>query len=518
MRSNVRRVLAGLGIAAAMVAGVTAPATAAPAAEVAATFHDLVVASGGAGKMAAVTVRSAEEVELPKGYTVKIDLSGIAGIATFELPKYRTECKAEGTTVICEWPYPTTIGKYPYGFGVGTITAAEQAKPGAVGTVKTTFSSSATPDKATTSKVTVGQAVNLVAGPGTRVDAKPGDTVKAPWGVRNSGKTAVDGVVLLTRIDPVIAPAQRYSNCSYSDAPGENVAVCTFSTVLAGGREYQLGQPTEYKLPADMEAPGGSWGMVTWMTPADWQVEQSTWMRELKFTPGTGGKLELVEKQAQTHAVPQTDENDADNWSWLSIRLTGKNPVDLAGIGATATGKAGDVVRVKVGVKNNGPAVRDWSGAAFGFRVTAPAGATFTEVPKRCYYKDGDRYVNKPGGKVYDCYSQLDRIAVGGEEFAEFALRIDQVTDNATGSIRAYPYFFDNENMQVDGNPANDEAKIVLNPKAAPAPPANNPGELPVTGAAAIGIATGGAALLGLGVFGFVLARRRRIRFVADNR
>ncbi|GIG58669.1 hypothetical protein Lfu02_30410 [Longispora fulva] len=510
MHPNARRLLAGLGIAATVVAGASLPASAAPAVEVKASVDSVTLTPGPAGRRADLVLRPTAEVEL-SGYVIKIDTSGLAGVASLKLSDFRTECVAAGTVITCTRTQPEKVYASGMSWELGTYTADPGAKVGATGQVTTTITSPGVTGKPATSTVTIAQGVNLTASPNIELDGvKPGETTSAAYGVTNSGETTANGVVLLLMGDRAFQPAKRYSNCAYSPQY-TTIAACTFPNALAPGRTYALAQPYAYKLPADLEAPRLVAAEVQWLTPADWAAQQSNYGYG-GLTSGSGDKLELVEKPNSTKAAPQSDTDPNDNWTSFMVKLGGNNTVDLAGVGASGTGKVGDVVRVKVGARNNGPATREFNRSGdsiFRFKVVVPAGSTAVEVPKSCSYKDADGgwvYGGKPGAKEYSCYAVSDILKAGEQELQQFGFRIDQVKDDAKGSVQSFTSVYE-QSDRVDANPANDKADIVLNPTTA---------ALPVTGTAAIGIAAGGATLVGLGAVGFVLARRRRIRFAAN--
>lgn len=90
-----------------------------------------------------------------------------------------------------------------------------------------------------------------------------------------------------------------------------------------------------------------------------------------------------------------------------------------------------------------------------------------------------------------------------GDWAFEFQLRIDQVIADSAGTITI--------KLAGDSNAGNNVAKIVVNPAGS----GGGGGGLPVTGASTGIVAGAGVLLLAAGVFGFVIARRRRTRFVA---
>ncbi|WP_151495992.1 LPXTG cell wall anchor domain-containing protein [Micromonospora noduli] len=129
----------------------------------------------------------------------------------------------------------------------------------------------------------------------------------------------------------------------------------------------------------------------------------------------------------------------------------------------------------------------------------------------------GDWVPGKLGAKEYRC-GENRRLAQGEKIEYEFELRLDEAGTRAA-QVRLT---FD---AGVDLNPANDSATITIIASADGG--SENPGEddgqgggdtdgsLPITGAKA-GLTAGvGGVLLAAGAAGFVVARRRKTRFVA---
>jgi LPXTG-motif cell wall-anchored protein len=233
--------------------------------------------------------------------------------------------------------------------------------------------------------------------------------------------------------------------------------------------------------------------------------------------PGTGPELTLaVDDRAR---APQVDTDPENNWSSYAVTVTGSNGTDLAAIGDKLTGAAGDEVTANVGLRNNGPAtLDDPSGASVTYlRVDVPPGTTVISASRSCQPIKGEGLgqPGEAGGSSYHCYSSIRSIA-GEEETYEFTLRIDEVVANAKGSVEVNVPCpcggFDD-----DLKPANDTAAILVNATGGGGGGGEDGdgGTLPITGAQTGLIAGVGGLLLAVGVGGFVLARRRRTRFVA---
>ena len=95
-----------------------------------------------------------------------------------------------------------------------------------------------------------------------------------------------------------------------------------------------------------------------------------------------------------------------------------------------------------------------------------------------------------------------------------FGLRIDEVMPNATGTVTINAKC-ECEGIAGDLDPSNDVAKIVINPTGGTGGGEGDDPGLPLTGAATTSLIAVGVALVLAGAVGFVVARRRRVRFVA---
>ena len=235
---------------------------------------------------------------------------------------------------------------------------------------------------------------------------------------------------------------------------------------------------------------------------------------------GTEGELTLEPVSLQSRSR-QTDVNDQNDRTVMRLQVSGDQGAEVAALGtpATATGKVGATVPLKVGYVNNGPAAVNVDGAK-DLRartvLSLPSGVTAVRVPMTCS-SYGDWVPGKPGATVYHC-GEHKRLAQGEKIEYEFELRLDEAGTRAA-QVRLT---FD---TGVDLNPANDRATITIIASADGG--SENPGgddgqgggdtdgSLPITGAKA-GLTAGiGGVLLAAGAAGFVVARRRKTRFVA---
>ncbi|MFC8618310.1 LPXTG cell wall anchor domain-containing protein [Micromonospora purpureochromogenes] len=509
---STRRWLAGLGVAGAFVAASATPAHAADPLEIFA-WDVLVAPEHTTYNFIATYIAGEEEL---KSATLDLDLSEVNDVATIELATSDWECVPSGETLHCEaeaeeWGVPS-LDYY--------LTAKSDAKPGqkaelgikATGGGKTA-SSSVT--------VTIAEGVDLQSDPEAKVDGDPGATVGLPGEVvRNSGDNTAHGAVLRLQTDYLSPYVGNFSNCKEL----EHLAIiCTFDTDLEPGKSYQLSEKLPVKLDKGARTGSELENYVDWLTKDDWaQIIDDPGFPLPPGTPGTGGKLSLVElPAARQAAVPQTDVDQTNNFTVVDIKVGGNNPADLAAVGGTATGKVGDKVTVTAGWTNLGPATVDaWRLTEPIVTVEIPQGTEAIKVSEECapYDKDSEEpwnpwdHAGEPGADLYGCISAGDpEPGVGGSY--PFTLRIDKLTGPTSGKVITH----------LDGDPKadNNEAAVVIKPGN------GNPGSgdggngggdggtLPITGENTGLIAGIGGLLLAAGVGGYVVARRRRTRFVA---
>jgi LPXTG-motif cell wall-anchored protein len=513
MRSRGRFRLAkfGLCVTGALLGAVTLPATAgaAAAASLELSVSNTVVAPDSPGKFQGVALtNNGHDDVLLKHVTVSIDTAGLAGVATVTPADPWVKCTSAGTVLTCE---ATDVNVDPIGAPetvVGLdVKPVAGVKPSAVGTLKATLAADELTPMAKTAKVTIAEGVDLTAGGNLTVSAAPGGKVTLPYSVRNSGKTVAHGAVLSFSKPEAAEFGRKYRNCQYADW----WVICTFDSDLAAGKDYALADPQALTLRADTPAPRTFNGFYQWGTQADAEVEWLDEFRKLHPVRGTGGELHLVEQAPKLRTNAQTDTNDLDNAAMYALRVTGVNVGDDAAVGATVKGPVGATVPVTIGLKNLGPArIGLFDGVPDAVTVTVPKGTTAVTVSHECLPKangetDGDN-PGKPGAAVYQCFTDKTNVIEVGQTYTwQLGLRID-VAGETVGTVSVDP--------REHANRDNDTAKLIVNP-AGGTGGGTGDGGLPVTGSNAAVLGSAGAAMVLLGAFGYVVARRRRTRFVA---
>ncbi|MEU5932759.1 LPXTG cell wall anchor domain-containing protein [Micromonospora sp. NPDC047187] len=515
---STRRWLAGLGVAGALVAASATPAFAAPAALAAPVenldlyANNVIVAPGGTEKW--LTLFSLTTERQPDDYTIKVDRSKVYGFADVE--SSGDNCTESGAILTCKVEDQDDDGSY-----LNLVSLVVRAKADAKPDQKGELSFTVTPDGKSgsasySSTVEIGEGVDLTTNESLELKGAPGATLKAPFQVTNRGEVPAKDAVLYVVGADGLQPSKRYENCEYTEGPLHDFAfVCRFDTTIGENSSFRLDDSFGFTVPADSWAPNAFGGFSTWFTPADWDEYRSVAELPAKLGPnGTEGELKL--EPVMNLRSRQTDVNPLDNSTWVDLQVTGDQRADVAARGATVTGDVGATVALTVGYVNNGPAAVNAGGGEspwIGTTVTLPKGVTAVRASENCFDSEDDGWEpGKPGARVYRCF--VDGSIKKGEKVDyEFQVRIDQAGDQA-GEVTLRT---GHEETEIkDLNPANDTAQILVNGGGDGGQGGGDDGgSLPVTGQSTGLIVGLGALLLAAGVGGYLVAKRRRTRFVA---
>ncbi|MFF6774238.1 hypothetical protein ACFY8W_11805 [Streptomyces sp. NPDC012637] len=370
-----------------------------------------------------------------------VDVSGLAGIAEVTWPE---NCAPAGTTAVCSVPeVPATGNDSPLKVAV-KVRAAVGAAVGASGRI----SYRATATTTTGEQLTAGENwtdVRVASGPDLSVaplapatGVTPGATVPVPVSAVNNGDRPVNGVRVTYYVTRGLTLGGLAPQCV--GAP-------------AGNDEGPIHPVTKVDCAYDdVVQPGGTFTLPSPVTA----------------TVAAYGLQERVDVGVQPLDGAE-DLQPEDNGALKAVTVT--NTADFAVRGARLTAAAGETVTAEVTFRNRGPA---WvanlgSGDPVGrVDVTVPRGATATAVPDACEPRtaDGGWWEGevRTGAPRYVCNLPI-WVAEKQTVTLPFRLRVDTVVTGAKGAVVLGPPY-GTEPLPFDPNPANDRARIVLNPAA----------------------------------------------------
>ncbi|MFI5936276.1 Ig-like domain-containing protein [Actinoplanes sp. NPDC051494] len=300
----------------------------------------------------------------------------------------------------------------------------------------------------------------LAAGATVQAAATPGGIFTAPLSVTYTGTVPLDGVVVSFFGIDGFATESRYQNCTY-DILGQ-LEACVFDRTLEPGRSYRVDLP--FRAPADAYAPSAMRTQFTWEKKA---------FHHPYGTPGDGAVMPLLDDvtPAKVGVYP---------WQYVDLAITGRQSADLVATGSKVYGAAGDVVQIKAGVRNDGPATLKWIGTGVPHGlvvVTIPPGTSVQSSPSRCAPATAAQQT-RADAVQYACV--LDGSLKIGPNYAlnlPFSLRIDTVIEDAAGLVEVNPACTC-DRFADDLDTSNDTAPLILNP--APTAPGGKDANPPV--------------------------------------
>ncbi|WP_422737674.1 LPXTG cell wall anchor domain-containing protein [Micromonospora sp. WMMD729] len=510
------RWLVGLGAVSALVAASATPAVA--AATIEPYFQDATLAVG-SEKMSGLLLYADEATTL-EDVSVRYDYRSLANKISITPADQQACTTPEPGVLVCAEEFDVVLSELPpLGSGIyrsGTkrvnMAATEDAQLGDAGDLVVSYEAAGGRRGSYTSRVRVGEGVDLAGGPFTTFTSKPGGKVPVPLVVSNVGAKTVTGFVAVFDLPYSMRTRERFSNCRYSD---DHLVSCQFDEEIPAGGA--LSATLNLELARDTYAPTNQSGYAQFMTIADF--EDLTRVREAvgarAAVPGAGPKLTLTDAPNRARQADQTDVGPGYDYTGWIIKVTGRNGTDLAAIGATLKGGVGTVVTATVGFRNNGPATLDnvseeWEAATHTL-VELPPGTTAVEVPLGCELR--------PGTRTYQCAS--DMLLVAGKTYTvDFRLRVDKVVPNAKGTVwvNAPCECPAGGSFTGDIKPANDRATILVNPGQGGGDGdgggGGGGGSLPITGTPTGLLAGLGVLLVAAGLGAHLLARRRSTHIV----
>ncbi|MFJ2089868.1 peptidase [Streptomyces sp. NPDC087901] len=396
-------------------------------------------------------------------YTVRFDLSGIAGVADVSFSKEGSaDCRTTGTTAVC-----TDWGVFP---GLSTfadleLTAAKGSKDGDAGTIEVTAEAQGITFRPFSAHVGIGGPDLSMKRLPFKTKLKPGDSQPVPITFTNNGTRAAEGVLLTLRHTRGMAFTERYQNCEYSEAdlgmgsPGAwTTALCSFDGSYEPGATYTLAEPPTIEATTRAFYDSFIYGITE-----DGSAARTAGRAGARYSSGEGATLTL--RKAPT--TRSADIEPGDNQQDVDFRTS--NSADFAAYGARAGGAAGDTVEVTVGFRNRGPAwvgyIRSGENVAT-VDITVPEGATVIGKPAFCrgVTAAGEYRENQKAAPRYFCSTPMS-VREDADFALPFELKIDKVVAGASGKVLVRNTHLADPALPFDPKPANNTASLVLNGK-----------------------------------------------------
>jgi len=505
LRAAVRSAVVATCLAAS-VGGTAGYADESPALSFAAT-PSMVLATGEQGLVEGqFRLTPAPPQDTLRNIAVVIDVSGLHGVAEVTTSSWNVPCTASGDTVTCfgdDDNFYIHDGRLD--IALFHVRGVDGASPGTRVPLPMTVTTDNFPAVSATVQLTKAEAVDLGNGEAYPIWAKPGELRGINVSVRNTGDAAVHGTVLVLTTPWQLRMERRFRNCSY----GEWVAVCRFGSELAPHSVHEVTGTLAFTVQNYAVAPSQTTVYTSWYTMDTFQETVRPGLPAL--TPGSGAVLELVEIRTAMRA-PQHDTNWENDLGAYDIFITGKNPVDLAAVGATVTGAQGETVELRVGLRN--------AGAAFADNEASDEPSAYAEVrlPEGLSVVGDAPCGRAEDSDVYGCALTIDSMP-GDRHIWTFRVRVDRLIPGATGSVSVV------NGTVRDGVAGNNTAKISANPSPTPSGSASaspslsasaspsgsaGPGKMPVTGSPLGLLVLTGLLALGVGSLLYVAAARRR--------
>ncbi|WP_327709335.1 peptidase [Streptomyces sp. NBC_00464] len=425
-------------------------------------------------------------------YTVRFDLSGIAGVADVSFSEEGSaDCETTGTTAVChDW------GIFP---GLSTVadlelTAAKGSKDGDAGTIEVTAEAEGATFRSFSAHVGIGGPDLSMKRIPFRTNLKPGDSQPAPLTFTNNGTRAADGVLLTLRHTRGMAFTERYRNCEYSEeglglgsADSWTTALCSFDGSYEPGVTYTLAEPPSIKA-----TPRAFYDTFLYSVTEDGSAARAAQRAGARYSSGEGATLTLRKAPSARSA----DLEPGDNQQEVDFQTA--NSADFAAYGARVKGAAGATVEATVGFRNRGPAwvgnLRSGEDVAT-VDITVPEGATVVDRPESCrgVTADGDYRENQKGAPRYFCSTPMS-VSEDADFAFPFKLKIDKVVAGASGKVWVRNIHLGDPGLRFDTKTANNTASLVLNAKDSGSGGSTTGGTTSGSGgAAATGGSTGGS-------------------------
>ncbi|WP_328969819.1 hypothetical protein [Streptomyces sp. NBC_00239] len=411
--------------------------------------------------------------EFQGAFTITADFAGIAGFAKAEFVEPEHEdCTVTGTKVTCPSGYLGFDGLRA-GAHDRLATIAVRALPGAKlgdrGTVTVSADVPGRTVNAVTAKVGVGGPDLVMKMAKHNERPKAGAKLPLPFVLSNEGTEPVTDVLFTAEASYGLQLGGDHRNCSYR--PGAIVGAdgpllgmwstfqCRIKGTFAPGKSYRLAIPAGIRV-AEYASSSETFFI---RVDEDNAANRKAWRKGLKVRTGTGPELTFMTvPTAASTGLGDTgrDVNRYNSHYYGTVSVAGG--ADFATVGTTVRGKAGAKVQATVKLRNKGAAyflsAREVQGV-----LKLPQGVSVVKADPACAARkraDGtvSYYlctVTPPGGRGF---------VKPGDEFAyTFTLKLEKTLENVSGTFSTRF----NLDASTDPNPANNTAKLRVNPRSA---------------------------------------------------
>ncbi|MGY6020410.1 hypothetical protein [Streptomyces spinosirectus] len=321
------------------------------------------------------------------------------------------DCRGSAAHVVCEGPAASLYGLTT---DVFAPVAAKGSKPGDTGNLRLTYVTTDGGKLTARTRVVVGEPVLELLTPASYKGVRPGAEVTSSMVVRNAGVVPVQGLALVVDAGD-LEFVRRYANCRYPELQHGNQAVCSLPGVRIDPGKSVTVRPG-LRLRASSTTMYGSFHRQVWPLRAGPGPNQS-------FSQGGehGDGPALQAEATKTPAGTFTEAGD-----FVSVLLAAGADYEVSG--ADLHGDPGDIRKVRLTVRNNGPGDPGWSTRlVFG---PPPGSAVLKEPMAEIDDGDFEPYCDHDGS-TYTC--DVKGLAPGRSRAFEFTLRLG---GPATGSVR----------------------------------------------------------------------------------
>ncbi|MBA0053244.1 hypothetical protein E0L36_20915 [Streptomyces sp. AJS327] len=308
------------------------------------------------------------------------------------------------------------------------LRALDAGRNGDSGTLRYTFTPRQGEPRTATTRVVIGRPRLAVEQPPMRKGVKPTESVRVPITFKNVGEVPARGVVASVRQG---ATEEQHRNCRYRAVS----VTCQFPDVVVRPGETMTLAPA---LSVRNPEPAMYESIPFSVRPMEKSDDPGP------GEPGRGSPLRLTDTDAKG---PFREFDEPGGEALMYLRRPTR--ADYEATGVRLSEESDDRVRVRVGVRNNGPAGDPGPGGPYHAKVTFPPGSTVLRTPRDEDLEENAELCQRVSGTEYRCAVSPDR---GRTTTFDFVLRPGwwgQTRVEVTDSER-FP--------RLDPRPANDTA------------------------------------------------------------